>query len=238
MTAATAVPLIERLQEVPRAARYQINIPNPLGMDTVSFPVGALCHEAARALLAQRDQAGGEAVAWAAVDLDGMAEAFHRVIEAHCDKDSPFHQPINADAQTALRVLRWLIPAIKSYTPNPAQQAVPVGERELLPCPFCGGAVYAAELNERYSAYAVTGCRCGASIRRSAKAELIERWNRRAALATPDPQGAEKDAEAQVVPCMRCGYETVIVPGKAIAQVTEAERNAAIAASRPGEKQG
>lgn len=58
---ARQVPLIERLKAVPRAARYQINIPNPLGMDTENFSVGELCHEAA-ALLAQRDQ-GGEAVA-------------------------------------------------------------------------------------------------------------------------------------------------------------------------------
>ena len=47
-------------------------------------------------------------------DLDAMCEAFHRVIEAHADKHSPFHQPINADAMMALRILRGVAAAIRA----------------------------------------------------------------------------------------------------------------------------
>ena len=41
------VPLIERLRRVPAAARVLEHTPNPLGYDTTSIPVGALCQEAA-----------------------------------------------------------------------------------------------------------------------------------------------------------------------------------------------
>ena len=41
------VPLIERLRSVPAAARVLEHTPNPLGYDTASIPVGALCREAA-----------------------------------------------------------------------------------------------------------------------------------------------------------------------------------------------
>ena len=41
------VPLIERLRRVPAAARVLEHTPNPLGYDTTSIPVGALCWEAA-----------------------------------------------------------------------------------------------------------------------------------------------------------------------------------------------
>ena len=41
------VPLIERLRSVPAAARVLEHTPNPLGYDTTSIPVGALCREAA-----------------------------------------------------------------------------------------------------------------------------------------------------------------------------------------------
>ena len=41
------VPLIERLRRVPAAARVLEHTPNPLGYDTTSIPVGALCMEAA-----------------------------------------------------------------------------------------------------------------------------------------------------------------------------------------------
>ena len=41
------VPLIERLGRVPAAARVLEHTPNPLGYDTASIPVGALCREAA-----------------------------------------------------------------------------------------------------------------------------------------------------------------------------------------------
>ena len=40
-------PLIERLRSVPAAARVLEHTPNPLGYDTASIPVGALCREAA-----------------------------------------------------------------------------------------------------------------------------------------------------------------------------------------------
>ena len=41
-------------------------------------------------------------------DLAAMCEAFHRLIEAHAQR-SPFHQPVVADAQIALRVLRGVV---------------------------------------------------------------------------------------------------------------------------------
>lgn len=41
------VPLIEQLRRVPAAARVLEHTPNPLGYDTTSIPVGALCREAA-----------------------------------------------------------------------------------------------------------------------------------------------------------------------------------------------
>lgn len=41
------MPLIERLRRVPAAARVLEHTPNPLGYDTTSIPVGALCREAA-----------------------------------------------------------------------------------------------------------------------------------------------------------------------------------------------
>lgn len=80
---------------------------------------------AIREALAQPEQ---EPVAWADVDLDGMAEAFYRVIEAHATKDSPFYNPVNSDAMMALRVLRGLISAMKQYTPP---QRKPLTEEEI-----------------------------------------------------------------------------------------------------------
>ena len=50
---------------------------------------------------------------WGKDDLDGMVEAFSRVIEAQHTKDHPFHNPINADAMTALRLLRGYLPYMK-----------------------------------------------------------------------------------------------------------------------------
>lgn len=53
-------------------------------------------------------------------DLEAMCEAFSRVIEAHANKHSPFHQPINADAMMALRVLRGVVSAIRAMqAPKP-----------------------------------------------------------------------------------------------------------------------
>ncbi len=63
-----------------------------------------------------------EPVAWADYDLDGMAEAFSRVIEAHHSSKHPFHTPIDMDAKMALRILRGLIPAMKAYTHPPRRE--------------------------------------------------------------------------------------------------------------------
>ena len=71
-----------------------------------------------RVAMAQPEQ---EPVAWAGLDLDSMAEAFHRCIEAHA-ACRPFHQPVNADAMLALRELRGVIPAMKAYTAPPARR--------------------------------------------------------------------------------------------------------------------
>ena len=71
-----------------------------------------------RVAMAQPEQ---EPVAWAGLDLDSMAEAFHRCIEAHA-ACRPFHQPVNADAMLALRELRGVIPAMKAYTTPPARR--------------------------------------------------------------------------------------------------------------------
>jgi hypothetical protein len=70
-----------------------------------------------------------EPVAWAGYDLDGMVEAFSRVIEAHHSSKNPFHDPINTDARMALRILRGLIPAMKAYTAPP--QRKPLTEEEI-----------------------------------------------------------------------------------------------------------
>ena len=65
-----------------------------------------------------------EPVPWQGCDLDGMVEAFDRVIEAHFFRKNPFHNPIDADAQMALRILRGFIPYMKQYTtPQPQQDA-------------------------------------------------------------------------------------------------------------------
>jgi hypothetical protein len=63
-----------------------------------------------------------EPVAWAGYDLDGMVEAFSRVIEAHHSSKHPFHDPINTDARMALRILRGLIPAMKAYAAPPLRK--------------------------------------------------------------------------------------------------------------------
>jgi len=57
-----------------------------------------------------------EPVPWQGCDLDGMVEAFDRLIEAHFFRKNPFHNPIDADAQMALRILRGFIPYMKQYT--------------------------------------------------------------------------------------------------------------------------
>ena len=57
-----------------------------------------------------------EPVAWVGLDLDNMAEAFHRVIEEHHSRKNPFHDPVNGDAMIALRELRGLIAYMKRNT--------------------------------------------------------------------------------------------------------------------------
>ena len=79
---------------------------------------------ALRAALAQQAEPV-EPVAWSGYDLDGMVEAFSRVIEARYQRANPFQNPIDMDAQMALRILRGFIPAMKAYT-APPQQAEPV----------------------------------------------------------------------------------------------------------------
>ena len=63
-----------------------------------------------------------EPVAWHGYDLDGMVEAFDRVIQAHYNSKQPFHSPVDSDAQMALRILRGFIPSMKRYTSPPAQR--------------------------------------------------------------------------------------------------------------------
>ena len=57
-----------------------------------------------------------EPVAWVGLNLDNMAEAFHRVIEEHHSRKNPFHDPVNGDAMIALRELRGLIAYMKRNT--------------------------------------------------------------------------------------------------------------------------
>ena len=70
-----------------------------------------------------------EPVAWTGYDLDGMVEAFSRVIEAHHSSKHPFHNPIDMDAKIALRILRGFIPAMKAYA-TPLQRK-PLTEEEI-----------------------------------------------------------------------------------------------------------
>ena len=73
-------------------------------------------HDLCKALKEIRSAAQSVArtMSFPGIDVDGMVEAFHRVIEAHNSKDSPFQDPINRDARTALRVLRGMISVMKS----------------------------------------------------------------------------------------------------------------------------
>ena len=76
-------------------------------------------------------------VAWSGYDLDGMVEAFSRVIEAHHSSKHPFHNPIDTDAKMALRILRGFIPSMKAYAATP--QRKPLTKEEIM------RAFYAAE---------------------------------------------------------------------------------------------
>ena len=95
------------------------------------FGEGDAAITALRAALAQQAEPV-EPVAWSGYDLDGMVEAFSRVIEAHYQRANPFQNPIDMDAQMALRVLRGFIPAMKAYTAPP--QRKPLTEEEIEAC--------------------------------------------------------------------------------------------------------
>ena len=49
-------------------------------------------------------------------DFEGMEKAFHRLVEAHHDKRSPFHSPVVDDAMIALRELRGARLAVERAT--------------------------------------------------------------------------------------------------------------------------
>lgn len=65
--------------------------------------------------------------AWSGYDLDGMVEAFSRVIESHHSSKNPFHDPINTDAKMALRILRGFVPAMKACASSPQPMQDPIG---------------------------------------------------------------------------------------------------------------
>jgi hypothetical protein len=69
-----------------------------------------------------KDKAKDEPVAWDGYNLDDMCEAFNRVIEEHCHKKHPFHDPVNNDAMIALRTLRGFIPYMKRHTTPPQRK--------------------------------------------------------------------------------------------------------------------
>lgn len=87
---------------------------------------------ALRAALAQEQaEPEQESVVWAGYDLDSMAEAFSRVIEAHHSNRHPFHNPLDMDARMALRILRGFLPAMKAFTAPPRRTMVPLTEEDL-----------------------------------------------------------------------------------------------------------
>ncbi len=77
-----------------------------------------------------------EPVAWVGLNLDNMAEAFHRVIEEHHSKKNPFHDPVNGDAMIALRELRGLIAYMKRNTTPP--QRKPLTDEEINALDYSG----------------------------------------------------------------------------------------------------
>ena len=77
---------------------------------------------ATTALRDRLEQPEQEPVAWIGLNLDNMAEAFHRVIEEHHSRKNPFHDPVNGDAMIALRELRGLIAYMKRNTAPPQRK--------------------------------------------------------------------------------------------------------------------
>ena len=75
-------PLIERLRSVPAAARVLEHTPNPLGYDTTSIPVGALCWEAADRIAELEAELERERVRVAACGVVAMANTRDSAREA------------------------------------------------------------------------------------------------------------------------------------------------------------
>jgi hypothetical protein len=113
------------LREAAQQALEALEAMNPYPASREDQRAGALA--ALRAALAQQD----EPVAWSGYDLDGMVEAFSRVIEAHHSSKHPFHNPIDMDAKMALRILRGFIPAMKAYAAPPPPQRLPLTDEEI-----------------------------------------------------------------------------------------------------------
>ena len=89
-----------------------------------------------------KQEAKVEPVAWDGYNLDDMCEAFNRVIEEHCHKKHPFHDPVNNDAMIALRTLRGFIPYMKRHTTPPQRTWVGLTDEEYKELHLQMGAVY------------------------------------------------------------------------------------------------
>ena len=139
------VPLIERLRSVPAAARVLEHTPNPLGYDTASIPVGALCREAAdriAELERERDQYhdpliarhGGEPVALLA-ELD-EARARIAELEAELERErmrlAACGVVAMANTRDRAREARQMLPEYRSASLDDVERAVDreMAERE------------------------------------------------------------------------------------------------------------
>jgi hypothetical protein len=107
-------------------AYHQSNVSLVFLVDFAKRVAAAECERICSAIKAEPVQ---EPVAWSGYDLDGMVEAFSRVIEAHHSSKHPFHNPIDTDAKMALRILRGFIPSMKAYAAPP--QRKPLTEEEI-----------------------------------------------------------------------------------------------------------
>jgi hypothetical protein len=107
-------------------AYHQSNVSLVFLVDFAKRVAAAECERICSAIKAEPVQ---EPVAWSGYDLDGMVEAFSRVIEAHHSSKHPFHNPIDTDAKMALRILRGFVPSMKAYAAPP--QRKPLTEEEI-----------------------------------------------------------------------------------------------------------
>jgi hypothetical protein len=89
------VPLIERLGRVPATARVIEQTPNPLGFDVASFPVGALCREAAARIAALEAELERERIRLAACGV--VAGANTRDSAAKVRQMSPEYRSASLD---------------------------------------------------------------------------------------------------------------------------------------------